>query len=199
MTDKEVVFGAEDFEIQHEETRYQGYVSLKTLQLRHKLYEGGWGKTLQREVVQRSAAAAVLLYDPDRDEVVLIEQFRVGALNDPSGPWMLELVAGVAEPGECFEALVTREAQEEAGLEVSDLKKICEYYPSPGASDEKLVLFFGHVDSSDAGGIHGLEEEGEDICVKVYPRKKTVELMKQGYVNNAATIIALQWLELTVG
>jgi len=195
--DKDISFSSQDFEIEQEEIHYQGFITLKSFQVRHKLYEGGWSPSLRRELVVRSPAAAVLLYDPKRDEVVLIEQFRAGAIGDPSGPWMLELVAGVVEPGEDFEALVRRETQEEAGLEVTDLVQICDYYPSPGASDERLVLFCGHVDASRAEGIHGLAEEGEDIRVKVYPRKQTVELMRQGYVNNAATIIALQWLELT--
>lgn len=197
VTAEGVSFSAQDFRIEKETIHYQGFVTLKSFQVQHKLYAGGWGPSLRRELVMRTPAAAVLLYDPVRDEVVLVEQFRAGAIDDPAGPWMLELVAGLVEPEECFESLVKREAQEEAGLQVYDLERICEYYPSPGASDERLVLFCGHVDASAAGGIHGLAEEGEDICVKVYPRKKTVELMKQGRVNNAATIIALQWLELT--
>ena len=144
----------------------------------------------------RRPAAALLAYDPERDKVVLVEQFRTGAIAEHAGPWMLELIAGVVEEGESFEELIQREAIEEADIEVTDLRRICEYYPSPGVNDEKIVLFCGHVDSSLAAGIHGASEEGEDICVKVYDRETAVQLMQQGYVNNAATIIALQWLEL---
>ena len=79
---------------------YRGFFTLKSFDLKHDLFDGGESKLLVRELLDRGQAAAVLPYDPVRDEVVLIEQFRIGAYEDPTGPWLIEVVAGLREPGE---------------------------------------------------------------------------------------------------
>jgi ADP-ribose pyrophosphatase len=149
-----------------------------------------------REVFERGHAAAVLPYDPVRDQVVLVEQFRIGALRAPEGPWLLEIVAGIIDPGETPEAVVRREAVEESGCVLQDVVPICEYHVSPGGTTERIALFCGQVDALHIGGIHGLAEEEEDIRVLVVPTDEAIALLHAGKILSAAPIIALQWLLL---
>jgi len=174
---------------------YEGFFTLSKFKVKHKLFNGGWGNTLQRELFERGEAAAVLLYDPKLDLVVLTEQFRVGALNEAS-PWIYELVAGMIEEGETPESVAIRETQEESGAHVQELTPICQYLVSSGGTDEKIHVFMALLDSTHVGGIHGLSSEGEDIRVHKVTSQEAFEAVKCGKINNAATIIALQWLEL---
>ena len=144
----------------------------------------------------RHDAVCVLPYDPQRDSVVLIEQFRVGALDKSRNPWLLELVAGLIDKDEQPEEVARREAMEEAGLTLGALWPLSVYYPSPGGSDERVHLFVGRCDSVGAGGIHGLEEEGEDIRVHVLSFEDALARVRDGRIDNAASIMALQWLAL---
>lgn len=186
----------DDVDIQQRRVVYQGFFKMHQVQLRHKKFEGGWTPVLNRELFERPPAVGVLLYDPYKDTVVLIEQFRIGALEASEGPWLLELVAGIVESGEEPEKVAHREAMEEAGIEIMDMEYICEYYSSPGGSSEKLTLFCGGVDSTDVGGVHGLAHEGEDIWVQVFSRAEAWKALQENYINNASTIIALQWLQM---
>lgn len=174
---------------------YQGFVSIEKYSLQHQCFEGGWSKPLSRELMLRKHAVAVLLHDPENNAVVLIEQFRIGALSDPESPWLLELVAGLIDSDESPEQIAKRECREEAGCEVSKLQKIHEFYLSPGASNEKLYLYYAQVDTSNLGGVHGLDSEGEDIRVHVLSCEKVFALLENGQINNAIAIIALQWLQ----
>lgn len=189
-------FSAEDVQVLEKSVVYQGFFRMLRYRLRHRLIKGGWSALLTRECFDRGPAVAVLLYDPYQDTVVLVEQFRIGALEGAAGPWQLELVAGMVEPGEKPEEVIHREAIEEAGSDVLDIEYICEYYPSPGGSNEKLYLYCGGIDSTGLGGVHGVEEEGEDIWVQVFPRAEAWHILQENYINNAATIIALQWLQM---
>jgi ADP-ribose pyrophosphatase len=154
------------------------------------------GPLLSRELFVRHDAVCVLPYDPQRDEVVLIEQFRVGSMGKCSNPWLLELVAGLIDKDEEPDQVARREAVEEAGLVLGELWPISRYFPSPGGSDELVHLYVGRCNSEGAGGIHGLAEEGEDIRVHVLPFEEALQAVKDGRINNAASIIALQWLAL---
>lgn len=185
-----------DVKIVSETWVYRGFLSVKHYQLMHKLFSGGWGPELTREIIVRRDAAGLLPYDPKLDKVVMIEQFRTGALGDPHTPWMMEIVAGLEEPGETAETLVIREAREEAGLEVLDLMPISHYWTSPGGSNERMSLFCGKIDASNAGGIHGLAEEGEDIRVHVMDADEAFARVRENKINNAMSIMALMWLEL---
>lgn len=173
-----------------------GFAKVDRVQLRHELYKGGMGALLSREVLMRAPAVGVMLYDPVADACVMIEQFRPGAWLAGRNPWMLEIVAGMIEPGEAPEEVARREALEEAGVTVGALEFICEYFPSPGSSTEYLVLYAARVDSKAAGGIHGLPEEGEDIRVTVLTLAELTDRLKQGRIDNAAALIAIQWLLL---
>ena len=189
-------FTRSDVEILDENIGYDGFFKIKTMVLCHQFFSGDTGKTLSRELFVRGAATCMLPYDPQADQVVMCEQFRVGALSDERSPWLLELVAGINDPGETPAETAKREAKEEAGLVVKDLLPICEYYPSPGGSDEWITLLCGLVESHGVEGIYGVAEEGEDIRVHVIPRQEAFDLIATGHVNNAASIIGLQWLQL---
>ncbi|EIZ1172045.1 ADP-ribose diphosphatase [Vibrio vulnificus] len=189
------VFTPEDVEILSKEPLFQGFFKMIKYRFRHKLFDGGWSNVIEREMFERGHAAAMLPYDPIRDEVVLIEQIRVGAL-EHQHPWQLEIVAGMIDRDESADDVVRREAQEEAGLEVGQLVSVVSYYPSAGGCSEKLDVFIGEVDASKAHGIHGLDYEDEDIRVHVMTREQAYDLVKRGKIENGASIIALQWLEL---
>ena len=184
----------EDVELISREVVHDGYFRLDRCRLRHRQFAGGFGPVLTREILERGRVAAVLPVDPERDRVVLIEQFRPGAWAADREPWLVECVAGVIEPGETPEAMARREALEEAGCTVTDLVPIATFLTSPGATTETVRLFCGRVDSEGVGGLHGLAGEGEDIRVSVLPVEGAVALLDAGRIVNAKTIIALQWI-----
>lgn len=189
-------FSQSDVELLKRERAFDGFFKLDRLQLRHRRFEGGWTEPLDRELFIRDDAVCVLPYDPITDCVLLIEQFRVGALLDQHSPWLFELVAGIVEPGESIADVAHREAQEEAGAELLALEPICHYHVSPGGSQELIHLFCGLINSEGLGGLHGLAHEGEDIRAAVLPRQQAYQALLDGVINNAGTIMALQWLEL---
>lgn len=197
MSEHLPVFGQSDVEVLERHRVFQGFFAIDQITLRHRFYEGGWTKPFTRELFIRGRAAGVLLYDPDKDTVVLVEQFRIGVLSSDNGsPWALELVAGIVDDGETPRDMAAREVKEEAGLDISDAQFICEYYNSPGGSDERISLFYAEVDSGKAGGVHGLPHENEDIRVVVLSRAEAMLAIQQGLINNAMAIIALQWLQI---
>jgi ADP-ribose pyrophosphatase len=197
MTDIEPRFSQGDVEILERETPFQGFFRVDALTLRHKQYEGGWGKPIRRELFVRPRAAAVLPYDPVRGEILLVEQFRVGALEWRDSPWCLELIAGLADKeGESPQDLIRREAVEEGGLTLGAMETVAHYMPSPGGTDERLHVFVGQADLAGAGGIFGCPEEGEDIRALTVPVTQIPALLESGRVDNAASLIALQWLLL---
>jgi ADP-ribose pyrophosphatase len=175
---------------------YQGFFRLEKYRLRHRLYDGAMSSIVERELFERGHAAAALLYDPLRDEVVILEQFRIGALEIDGGPWLYEIVAGMIEHGENAEAVVRREALEEAGCSILALEFICEYLVSPGGTSERISLYCAMVDAEGVGGVHGLADEHEDIRVQAVSFDEVWQWFEQGRINSASPIIALQWLAM---
>ena len=196
------LFDAKDVEIISRSLEHDGFLRIEHLQLRHRLFSGAWSDVFMRELQLKDPAVGVLLFDPDRDMLLLVRQFRVGMFNDTSGHgdevlgWPLEIVAGMVARGEQFEEVALRESKEESNCVPTDLIKICEYYNSPGGSNEKIILFCGRIDSRNAGGVYGLIEEHEDIEVQVLSYADAMRFIDSGEINNAMTIIALQWLQL---
>lgn len=178
---------------------YQGIFRINRYALKIKQYDGQWSHTLDWELFDRGQAVAVLLYDPKQDKVVLVEQFRLGALNADIDPWMTEVVAGMSEPNESFPDVAKRETAEETGLLVDNLIPIYRFWVSPGGSSETTNLFCAQVDAEQAGGIHGLAQEGENIRVVVLSVDEAFAKMAKGEICSAPTIIALQWLALNKG
>ena len=177
-------------------TLFSKYFKLDEYHVSHELLGGGSSPVFTREIFERGAVVAVLPFDIKRQKVVLIEQFRIGAIHDQEPPWLIECVAGVIEDGETTSQVALRECVEEADCQVEKLIPISRYYVSPGGTTEDCSLFCGLVDSEGVGGIHGLPHEHEDIRVMVLDAEQAFTWVREGKIRSSATIIALQWLEL---
>ncbi|EGR2042777.1 ADP-ribose diphosphatase [Vibrio parahaemolyticus] len=188
-------FTSRDVEIISKESVFEGFFKMVKYRFKHKLFAGGWSDVVEREMFERGHAAAMLPYDPKTDQVVIIEQIRIGAL-EHEHPWQLEIVAGMIDRDESAEEVIRREAEEEAGITVGRVASVTSYYPSSGGCSEKLDVFVGEVDASKAHGIHGLDYEDEDIRVHVLSREQAYQWVKDGIFENGASIITLQWLQL---
>ena len=187
---------SDDVEIIKKVEAYRGYSRVIEYRLKHRLFAGGWSEEISREVLDRGTAVCVLPYDPVRDEVILVEQFRIGAMQAGLPPWQMEIVAGVKDPGETQEQVAHRELREEAGIDASRLHFVCEALSSSGIVSEVVSVWCGIVDASGAGGVHGLDHEHEDIRVSVHSFNEAQALMREGTIKHLQTIAALQWLEL---
>jgi ADP-ribose pyrophosphatase len=185
---------AGDVEILTRDTVYQGYFRVDRWRLRFRTFAGPMSAPVVREVFERGHAVGVLPYDPVADTVVLIEQFRAGALAAGRHPWLIEVVAGIRGEGEPHEDVARRETKEEIGCTLGRLEPICDYMPSPGGTSESCALFVGEVDCRHAGGVHGLADEHEDIRTLTLPADEAISRLDAGEIDNAVTIIALQWL-----
>lgn len=193
---------ARDVEVIAKEDAFQGHFRIARYRLKHRQFEGGMGGEISREIFERGHAACCLLYDPDLDKLVLIEQFRVGAYaalaspwfdENEDSPWLIEIIAGIIEDGEDPEQVVRREAVEEAGCEIGVIEPLFHYLVSPGGSSESMFAFCGRVDASNAGGVHGLKHEGEDIRVLVVDVQCAFEMLDKGRIINGMTLLPLQW------
>jgi len=159
----------------------------------------GAAQRLKREIYHRTPAACILLYDPKRDLVVLVRQFRLAAhLNGDPG-WMIEVPAGLLD-GEDPEAAIRREAMEETGYRLRDARFLFKSYPAPGAITEVVHFFAALIDAADRvaeGG--GLDEEHEDIEVLEIPLDEAARMIETGEIFDAKTIMLLQWAQLNRG
>jgi ADP-ribose pyrophosphatase len=183
-------------EVLARERVHDGFFALEVLRLRHERFSGGWTDVLRRERFIQRTAAAILPFDPVRARVLLVEQFRTGALEGPDGPWVIEAPAGLMEPDEAPEALARRELMEECGLEARRVEHALDYWASPGASSELVHVFVGEVHLPGAGGVHGLAHEGEDIMNHVLDLREAFEWLDRGRVKGISGLVALQWLRL---
>lgn len=189
-------FKHDDYEIIKREVPFQGVYRMACYQLRFRLYEDGFSKIIEREVMERSPSVGILLYNPLVDCVVLIEQFRVGALANPESPWLIEIVAGSIDTKEKPKTVAKREVIEEAGCEVLDLYPICRYFVSPGACNEYIDLFCGHIREEIVEGIFGLADEGENIHAFTVKAEDAFIMLQEGKIRTSPAIITLQWLQL---
>lgn len=189
-------FSKDDVKIEETTPLYEGFLSVYKYRLKHRLFNGGWSQTIDREIMDRGDAVVVMPYDPDTDRLVVLEQFRVGAVNNEQGPWLFEFVAGMYDDNESAEEVATRELYEEAGLKAEKLQFALSYYSSPGGTNERLAIYIAKVDASKAAQFGGLAEEHEDIRVTTLAFDDAVNLLEQGNFNNAASVIGLQWMQL---
>jgi ADP-ribose pyrophosphatase len=187
---------SKEFKIINKEILYSGFFRMEKYCLQHTLYAGGWSAAINRELFVRGSCVAVLLYDPERDKVVLIEQFRTGAILQPDRAWLVEIVAGAIEEGETAIEVAYRESIEEAGCEIQELIVINEFYTTPGGASERITLFCGKIDSTQVGGIHGLDHEDEDIWVRSVDFDEAYRMVESNEIESAIPIIAIQWLAL---
>lgn len=184
-----------DIEILDKKTVYKGFLQVDVYRLRHKKFDGSWTDVLPpREVCDRGPAVGVMLYDPDRDALVMIEQFRVGSAAVGGPAWMTEIVAGMVGADESPEEVARREAMEEAGCAIQEIEFIGDYFVSPGAFTEQVFVYCGRVDSRGLAATGGLEEEHEDIRIMVMPVDEVIALMDANRLRNSVAIIAVGWL-----
>jgi ADP-ribose pyrophosphatase len=186
----------DDVEILEKTAGYEGHSTLYRFRLRHRLFNGGWSEPMSRELLERGNAVCVLPYDPVRDEVILVEQFRIGAYAAGLPPWQREVVAGVVEPGETEEDVARREIVEEAGVAARALHFVCRCLSSPGIQSEVAIVYCAVVDASGAGGTFGLDHEHEDIRATAMKFDDAMELLAAGGFQHAQGVIALQWLAM---
>lgn len=191
---------AQDVKLEEKTRVYDGHFKVDKLKLRFKQFAGNWSESVFREQITRANAAALLLYDPQLEKVVLVEQLRIGLVGESlSSPWMLEIVAGLIHENEDPLATVLREAVEEAGCEVTDAIPICEFYNTPGALTERTWVYCALIDSKHLGGVFGVPHEHEDIKVHVLPAAEVFKGLDEGlFITSASTVIALQWLEINL-
>ena len=176
----------------HKDTRlYNGHFKVDQLIIQHELFAGGMSKELTRERVSRQNSVAVLPYDPIRDEVVLVEQFRVGALEQDESPWLVEIIAGLVEQSEDYKQVAVREAMEEAKCTLDELHYVTSFYPTPGGFAEVSHVYIGRTNTQNLGGVCGLEDEGEDIRVHVVTSDTAIEMLQQGKIRSAIPMIAM--------
>lgn len=187
-------FTINDIEIIERKNLYKRFFQVDLVTLKHRHFDGSWGAPISRELLVRGNAVGALLYDPINDLIGLVEQFRVGGLNEASGPWLFEVVAGMFDGDETAEEVVMREVKEEADLTPERLEFICDYLSSPGGTTEKLYLYCALGDLSNAGGVFGVPEEGENIRVHIFTADEVFKELYSGKFNNAAVLICLQWL-----
>lgn len=183
--------------LQATERPFRGFFAVETLTLTHRRHDGTPSAPLRREVFIGCDAVTVLPYDPARDRVLVIEQFRAGPLaRGDTQPWQVEAIAGRIDAADTPEATARREAQEEAGLELGPLLPVAAYYPSPGAVSEYIHSFVALTDLPDGtGGLHGLADEHEDILSRVLPFATAMDWLSAGRIGNAPLILTLLWLD----
>lgn len=186
-----------DVKLKPIENLYDGFFKIHLYQFEHALFNGGYSDIIKREILERGDAVAVLPYDPVSETILLIEQIRIGAIKSKHSPWLLECIAGMTDGSDDYESVVKKEAFEEAGLHLTELEFMLSYLSSPGGTTERLHLYLARADLSQTStGIYGLQTEGEDIKTHVLSLDEALCRLDAGEIDNAATVICLQWLAL---
>ncbi|MBQ4798428.1 NUDIX domain-containing protein [Pseudoalteromonas sp. MMG006] len=198
MASKNLIkFTHKDVTVKPVKNLYKGFFQVDLYQFEHALFAGGTSEVISREILERGDAIAVLPYDPISDTVLLIEQIRIGAIKSKHSPWLLECIAGMTDGSTDYESVVKKEAFEEAGLELNELEFMLSYLSSPGGTTERLYLYLARADLSQVQtGVYGLESEGEDIKTHVLSVDDALTRLNNGEIDNAATVICMQWLAL---
>ena len=188
-------YSASDVTIESREFLFRGFIQVEKVSFRHRLFnQPDYSPVIQRELIHRPEAAGVLLYNDQQQRFALIEQFRVGALNDSESAWQLEVIAGVLDGDEAPEDCIRRESLEESGCEIHQLQHLFSFYPSAGACSEFFHLYAAEVELPKMGGIFGMPDEGENIQLHLFDYSELGTLLKNGRLRNAPVIMALQWL-----
>lgn len=194
---KQASYNKNDAQVTAREYLFRGFVQVEKISLCHRLFASdAYTPILQRELIKRPEAAGVLIYDNQQQKVALIEQYRVGALDDADSPWQLEIIAGVLDGEESPETCVRREALEESGCEIHELQHLFTFYPSAGACSELFHLYAAKAVLPTQGGIFGMPDEGENIQLHLIDYAEISALLVNGRLKNAPVIMALQWLQM---
>lgn len=192
---KQASYNKNDFAILKRDYQFKGFIQVEKVSLRHRLFgQEQFTPVIQRELIHRPEAAGVLIYDNMQAKFALIEQFRVGAMDDSDSPWQLEIIAGVLDDNESAESCIRRESLEESGCELNELQHLFSFYPSAGACSELFHLYAAEAVLPEHGGIFGMPDEGENIQLHLFNYADLPELLTSGRLKNAPVIMALQWL-----
>ena len=184
------------YKINSKEKLHDGFFKLHKMNFNHKRFNGGWNKNVTREIFSGSHVASLLPYDPIKNKIILLEQFRAGVLKREINPIIKEIVAGMIDEGENPKEAAIRECKEETGCKVNKIIDIFSYYPAPGSSESYYHLFLGEVESFEGERISGEEGENEDILARSYGVEEVKNLLKENKIINGLTLIALQWFFL---
>ena len=172
---------------------YSGFLKIIEFDFQFRKFDGTMSEVLTRQVMHRGDAAAMLPYDPVRDEVLLIRQVLAGNIvaNVPERP--LQVIAGMVEWNETEVGVAIRESEEEAGIQIGRTRIAHYFMPSPGGCSERIGTFVGEADLSNAGGIHGLAEEHEDIRVEVVSAVDAIRMLDEGEIEAGPAVVVLSW------
>lgn len=193
---KQASYNNNDFAIEGRDYQFKGFIQVEKVSLRHRLFgQAQYTPIIHRELIHRPEAAGVLIYDPQQAKFALIEQFRIGAIDDAESPWQLEIIAGVLDGDESPESCIRRESLEESGCELKEMQHLFSFYPSAGACSEFFHLYAAEADLPEHGGIFGMPDEGENILLHLFDYACLPELLAGGRLKNAPVIMALQWLQ----
>ena len=184
------------YKIINKKNLYSGFFSLNKYEFVHKKHNGEWTNTVEREVFSGAHVSTLLPYDPIKQEIILIQQFRAGVLSRYDEDHLYEIVAGIIDEGENPEDTAVRECFEETGCEVKKIHPIQSYFPAPGSSESYYHLYLGEIQAFDGERIRGLENENEDILVRSFKIDEVRQMLKEKKIINVLTLIALQWFFL---
>tara|TARA_B100000965_G_scaffold402608_1_gene428920 strand:- start:153 stop:734 length:582 start_codon:yes stop_codon:yes gene_type:complete len=184
------------YKIINKKNLYSGFFSLNRYDFIHKKHDGEWTNTVSREIFSGAHVSTLLPYDPIKEEIVLIQQFRAGVLSRYDEDYLYEIVAGIIDKGENPEQTAVRECFEETGCKVKKIHPIQSYFPAPGSSESYYHLYLGEIQAFDGERIRGLNQENEDILVKCFKIYEVKKMMKEKKIINGLTLIALQWFFL---
>ncbi len=187
-----------NFKIISNKNIYSGFFKMNEVSLKYKKYDGNWSNVIKRELFGGAQVSCVLPYDPIKNEIVLIQQFRPGTISYKQNNYLDEIVAGIIDEGEDPETAAKRECYEETGCEVKKLIPIQGYFPAPGSSQSFYHLFLAEIESFEGERIKGLKSENEDILVKSYNIKDVKKKLQNGSFLNGLSLIALQWFFLNI-
>lgn len=193
---RQATYNSDEVKIQSREYLFRGFIQVEKVSLQHRLFnQTEYTPVIQRELIHRPEAAGVLIYDDAQQKFALIEQFRVGAMDDSDSAWQLEIIAGVLDGDESPESCIRRESLEESGCEIDELQHLFSFYPSAGACSELFHLYSAQANLPEQGGIFGMPDEGENIQLHLIDYSEIKNLFTNGRLRNAPVIMALQWLQ----
>jgi len=193
---RQATYNSDKVKIQSREYLFRGFIQVEKVSLQHRLFnQTEYTPILQRELIHRPEAAGVLIYDDVQQKFALIEQFRVGAMDDSDSAWQLEIIAGVLDGDESPESCIRRESLEESGCEIDELEHLFSFYPSAGACSELFHLYSAQAHLPEQGGVFGMPDEGENIQLHLIDYSEVTHLLTNGRLRNAPVIMALQWLQ----
>ncbi|MDN5511490.1 NUDIX domain-containing protein [Acinetobacter sp.] len=193
---RQATYNSDQVKIQSREYLFRGFIQVEKVNLCHRLFnQREFTPVMQRELIHRPEAAGVLIYNDAQQKFALIEQFRVGAMDDADSPWQLEVIAGVLDGNESAESCIRRESLEESGCKIDQLQHLFSFYPSAGACSELFHLYSAEAHLPEQGGVFGMLDEGENIQLHIIDYREIATLMSNGRLKNAPVIMALQWLQ----